>query len=57
MAAHLAEQYAPKNSWDAAQATQALAEIRRIREGGATVIFGHDDAQWQSVRKGAAFYS
>lgn len=54
--ANLTEGHAPRNSWDPGLAAAALAEIRRIRAGGATVILGHDDAQWQSLRTGEAFY-
>ncbi|MBR0646700.1 N-acyl homoserine lactonase family protein [Plastoroseomonas hellenica] len=54
--ANLTEGHAPRNSWDAGQAAAALAEIRRIRAGGAAVILGHDDAQWRSLRTGEAFY-
>jgi len=35
---------------------KSLAEVRRIAAGGATVICGHDDAQWQTLRKGADAY-
>lgn len=48
---------APKNSWNIDLATQVLQDIRRLRDGGTRVIHGHDDAQWQSVRRGAEFYS
>jgi N-acyl homoserine lactone hydrolase len=33
-----------------------MAEIRRIEAAGATVLYGHDDAQWQTLKKGADFY-
>jgi hypothetical protein len=33
-----------------------MAEVRRIQAGGAQVLFGHDDRQWQTMRKGPAFY-
>jgi N-acyl homoserine lactone hydrolase len=35
---------------------RSFAEIRRIEANGATVICGHDDGQWQSLRKGADAY-
>ena len=47
----------PKNSWNAELAATALQEIRRIRDGGTTVILGHDDAQWQRLPKGEAFFA
>jgi hypothetical protein len=55
--ANLTEGYAPKNSWDLDKAVQAIDELRKIGERGATIIFGHDDAQWQALRKGADFYA
>jgi N-acyl homoserine lactone hydrolase len=54
--ANLVEDFAPKNSWDIDKTTAAFREIRAIRDRGATVIFGHDEAQWQSLRTGTAFY-
>ena len=35
---------------------KSFAEIRRIEAGGVTVICGHDDAQWQTLHKGADAY-
>lgn len=55
--ANLIEGYAPKNTWDMDKANLAIAEIKAIGERGARVIFGHDEAQWQGLRKGAAFYA
>jgi glyoxylase-like metal-dependent hydrolase (beta-lactamase superfamily II) len=46
----------PKNTWNAEALAKSLAEVKRIEASGATVICGHDDAQWQSLRKGTAFY-
>jgi N-acyl homoserine lactone hydrolase len=54
--ANLERDINPRNTWDAAQSLQSMAEIRRIEAGGATVLYGHDDAQWQSLKKGADFY-
>ena len=31
---------------------KSLAEIRRIEAGGATVLCGHDDAQWDDAAQG-----
>jgi hypothetical protein len=33
-----------------------MDEIRRIGTSGATIVFGHDDAQWQTMKKGEQFY-
>jgi N-acyl homoserine lactone hydrolase len=46
----------PRNIWNADALAQSLAEVRRIERQGATVICGHDDAQWQALRKGADAY-
>jgi N-acyl homoserine lactone hydrolase len=47
---------APRNTWDADALLKSYQEIRRIEKAGASVICGHDDAQWQSLRKGADAY-
>jgi N-acyl homoserine lactone hydrolase len=46
----------PRNTWNADALVKSLAEVRRIEAGGATVLCGHDDAQWASLRKGADAY-
>ena len=38
------------------RATYGGAEVRRIEARGATVLCGHDDAQWATLRKGAHAY-
>lgn len=55
--ANLVEGYAPKNSWDLDQANIAIDTIRKIGERGAAIIFGHDDGQWNALRKGSEFYA
>jgi len=52
----LEEGIIPRNTWNAAALEKSLAEIRRIAAGGATVICGHDDRQWRTLRKGAEAY-
>ena len=46
----------PKNTWNADLYRRSLIEIRRIEAAGATVLCGHDDAQWTLLRKGAEAY-
>ncbi|SDT58766.1 N-acyl homoserine lactonase family protein [Bradyrhizobium canariense] len=46
----------PRNTWNADLLLQSYQEARRIEKSGATVICGHDDAQWQSLRKGNEGY-
>jgi N-acyl homoserine lactone hydrolase len=46
----------PRNSWNAEALAKSLAEVRHIEARGATVLCGHDDAQYASLRKGADAY-
>jgi N-acyl homoserine lactone hydrolase len=46
----------PRNVQDHDALEKSFAEIRRIEAGGATILCGHDAAQWDTLRKGAAFY-
>ncbi len=46
----------PKNTWNGDALAASLAEVRRLEAGGATVLCGHDDAQWATLRKGADAY-
>jgi len=46
----------PRNTWNADALVKSLAEVRRIEARGATVLCGHDDAQWATLRKGADAY-
>jgi len=46
----------PRNTWSADVLAKSLAEIRHIQKQGATVLCGHDDEQWRSLRKGADAY-
>jgi N-acyl homoserine lactone hydrolase len=43
---------APRNTWNVEEQLKTFAEVRRIERAGATVICGHDDRQWQSLRRG-----
>jgi len=54
--ASLDRDYAPRNTWDAEALLRSMTEIRRIEAAGATIVCGHDAAQWEALRKGAAFY-
>jgi N-acyl homoserine lactone hydrolase len=47
---------APRNTWNAEVLLKSFEEVRRIERSGATVICGHDDRQWQSLRKGKDGY-
>jgi glyoxylase-like metal-dependent hydrolase (beta-lactamase superfamily II) len=46
----------PRNTWNAAALEKSLTEVRRIEARGATVLCGHDDAQWATLRKGSDAY-
>jgi glyoxylase-like metal-dependent hydrolase (beta-lactamase superfamily II) len=52
----LDEDLIPRNTWNADALVKSLAEIKRIAARGATVLCGHDDPQWQTLRKGAEAY-
>ncbi len=54
--ANLDRELLPRNTADPQTATATAQEIRRIQAGGTTVVFGHDDAQWMAMRKGAGAY-
>lgn len=46
----------PRSTADPQTATATAQQIRRIRASGTTVIYGHDQAQWATLRKGAISY-
>ena len=46
----------PRTTWDANVLMGSLAEIKRIENSGATVICGHDSAQWRALKTGIQFY-
>ncbi len=54
--AHLDREFAPKNTWNTDAAVNSLAEIKRLERSGTTILCGHDDAQWRTLRKGADAY-
>ncbi|MDB5797951.1 MAG: N-acyl homoserine lactonase family protein [Paucimonas sp.] len=54
--ANLARDLNPRNTWDAELSSKSMQEVRRIEAGGSTVIFGHDDEQWKTLKTGAEFY-
>ena len=41
----------PRNTWNADALTRSLAEVRRIEADGATVLCGHDEQQWATLKK------
>jgi glyoxylase-like metal-dependent hydrolase (beta-lactamase superfamily II) len=47
---------APRNTWNAEMLLKSFEEVRRIEKSGVTVICGHDDEQWRSLRKIEAGY-
>jgi N-acyl homoserine lactone hydrolase len=46
----------PRNTWNAEALVKSLIEVARIEAGGATILCGHDAAQWAGLRKGAHAY-
>ncbi len=47
---------APGVTWNKDTLMKSYAEVRRIESGGATILCGHDDQQWATLRKGAHAY-
>lgn len=47
---------APRNTWNVERQLKTFEEVRRIEKAGATLICGHDDEQWQGLRKGSDGY-
>jgi glyoxylase-like metal-dependent hydrolase (beta-lactamase superfamily II) len=56
MRANLDADTVPRNTWNAELFLKSFADIRRIEADGATVICGHDSAQWDALRKGLDAY-
>jgi glyoxylase-like metal-dependent hydrolase (beta-lactamase superfamily II) len=54
--ASLRQRYAPANTVDVDLYLSSLDTISEYERDGAKVLFGHDDAQWRQVRKGADCY-
>ncbi|MGE3708545.1 MAG: N-acyl homoserine lactonase family protein, partial [Hyphomicrobiaceae bacterium] len=46
----------PRNTWNKDILTASYAEIRRIEADGATIVCGHDAAQWETLKVGAEAY-
>ena len=46
----------PKNTGNAEALLKSYAQVRRIEASGATIVCGHDAAQWATLRKGANAY-
>jgi len=46
----------PRNTWNAEALVKSLSEVGRIEARGATILCGHDAAQWDGLRKGAHAY-
>lgn len=54
--ANLDQEVMPRNTWNPDLASHSLQEIKRIQSSGATIVFGHDAQQWESLRKGSESY-
>lgn len=53
---NLEHDHVARNAWNEDLSRRSYAEIRRIEAGGATLLFGHDAAQWETLKKGADAY-
>lgn len=56
LATNLEREIIPRNTMDADAATRSMDEIRRLQTKGATVLHGHDQEQWEQLKKGADAY-
>jgi glyoxylase-like metal-dependent hydrolase (beta-lactamase superfamily II) len=54
--ANLERDLNPRNTWNPELSAKSMEEIRRIEAGGATVVYGHDDEQWKTMKKGVDCY-
>ena len=46
----------PRNTQNVELLLKSFDEVRRVEAGGATIVCGHDLAQWEMLRKDADFY-
>jgi N-acyl homoserine lactone hydrolase len=46
----------PRNTWDRERCVRSFDEIRRIEAAGVKIICGHDDKQYETLRKGLNAY-
>jgi glyoxylase-like metal-dependent hydrolase (beta-lactamase superfamily II) len=53
---NLDRDYSPKNTWNRSLFCTSLAELRRLEKQKATILFGHDEAQWITLKKGSNAY-
>lgn len=54
--ANLEQDIHPRNTLNVEQSARSMDEIRRIEAGGATVLYGHDAEQWDTLKKGFDCY-
>ncbi len=52
----LTTNFIPRNNWNNDLYQNSLDEIRKLQASGTSVICGHDESQWQELRKGADSY-
>jgi N-acyl homoserine lactone hydrolase len=54
--AYLDGEITPRNTWNTDLFTKSLSEIRSLERTGVTVICGHDQSQFEMLKKGADAY-
>jgi N-acyl homoserine lactone hydrolase len=54
--ANLEHDINPRNTWNPELSSKSMTEIRRIQAQGAKVLYGHDEEQWKTLKKGSDFY-
>jgi len=52
----LDKRLAPTSSWNIDKTIAVVDELARMETKGATVIFGHDEAQWRTLKTGGEYY-
>jgi glyoxylase-like metal-dependent hydrolase (beta-lactamase superfamily II) len=57
IAVSLHQRFVPVNTVDRDLFLESLDRVAGFERDGATILFGHDDAQWRSLRTGPEFYA
>ncbi|MDR0850956.1 MAG: N-acyl homoserine lactonase family protein, partial [Clostridiales Family XIII bacterium] len=45
-----------REPWNTAEGMKSLAKLRKLRDEGAFLIYGHEASQWDSLKKAPAHY-
>lgn len=53
---NLEDEVIPKMFWDAELTLAGIQEIKRLKQGGAEIIYGHDPEQWAELKLAPLYY-